>query len=391
MLLTATGCLPLPNAYPLTSRRTAGGFPEVPSNDCKATVLPPLFLMAIFSLYVGAFLMGLFREAFTTLPRKFNARYISGRISWLAGMLMFLYNLPFMLFVFKLGLKRLYTDPETLDQDSEEVMEVFGMLLVEVMLGMRAFAVCLVVAILLSFARWSAIHEASLGLVTSCAATSASAATSSAFVARKAEEFYRPRIQACVHTLSGAPSGASPLRSRGDLSMGKRAAPKQDPGSAKKAKKEEEPQPEASPKAKGKAKAKAKAKAEPKPKAEPAEPKAEPKAAAEPPREAEAPAPSAAAEAEAEQKAAEAAFDLGFEGDDFDDLFLEEGEEEDWLDDDDLLDLESGEEDLFLEVGRRDGGTGMIDHLPDIIVGLQVTLSKVDGRCCPTRFTTPRA
>lgn len=175
-------------------------FPEVPSNDCKATVLPPLFLMAIFSLYVGAFLMGLFREAFTTLPRKFNARYISGRISWLAGMLMFLYNLPFMLFVFKLGLKRLYTDPETLDQDSEEVMEVFGMLLVEVMLGMRAFAVCLVVAILLSFARWSAIHEASLGLVTSCAATSASAATSSAFVARKAEEFYRPRIQACVHS-----------------------------------------------------------------------------------------------------------------------------------------------------------------------------------------------
>ena len=30
----------------------------------------------------------------------------------------FLYNLPFMLFIFKLGLQRLYTDPETMDQAS---------------------------------------------------------------------------------------------------------------------------------------------------------------------------------------------------------------------------------------------------------------------------------
>lgn len=72
---------------------------------------------------------------------------------------MFLYNLPFMLFVLKLGLKRFITDPETLDQDSEEVMEIFGMLLVEVMLGMRALAVCLLVAILLGFSRWMAIQE----------------------------------------------------------------------------------------------------------------------------------------------------------------------------------------------------------------------------------------
>lgn len=71
----------------------------------------------------------------------------------------------------------------------------------------RTASQSLKVAILLSFARWSAIHEASLGLVTSCAATSASAATSSAFVARKAEEFYRPRIQACA--LGGGLAGVA--------------------------------------------------------------------------------------------------------------------------------------------------------------------------------------
>lgn len=36
-----------------------------------------------------------------------------------------------MIFVFRLGLKRLYTDPETLEQDAEEVIEVFGVMLVE--------------------------------------------------------------------------------------------------------------------------------------------------------------------------------------------------------------------------------------------------------------------
>mmetsp|Transcript_2265 Transcript_2265/g.3820 ORF Transcript_2265/g.3820 Transcript_2265/m.3820 type:complete len:223 (-) Transcript_2265:50-718(-) len=139
-------------------------FPDVPQKEYKETVLPPLFLMAIISLYLGAFGIGLFKEALSSpvgarCGGEPTARFILGRISWLLGMLMFLYNLPFMLFVLKLGLKRFITDPETLDQDSEEVMEIFGMLLVEVMLGMRALAVCLLVALLLGFSRWMAIQE----------------------------------------------------------------------------------------------------------------------------------------------------------------------------------------------------------------------------------------
>lgn len=41
-------------------------FPDVPQKDYKETVLPPLFLMAIISLYLGAFGIGLFKEALSS-------------------------------------------------------------------------------------------------------------------------------------------------------------------------------------------------------------------------------------------------------------------------------------------------------------------------------------
>ena len=119
--------------------------------------------------------------------------------------------------------------------------------------------------------------------------------------------------------------------------MGKRAAePKAE--AAKKAKTE------ASPKAKGKAKAKAepKAKAEAKAKAEP-KPKAEPKAAAEPKAEPKDTKAGAKGEEKPEFEHQPHLFDP------FDDMFLEEGLEEEFLDDDDLLDLESEEDDLCFE------------------------------------------
>lgn len=69
--------LPKSNAGPvrnwtlsLPARESPPGLlTRTPPRAARAPSLVPRFLMAIFSLYVGAFLMGLFREAFTTLPR----------------------------------------------------------------------------------------------------------------------------------------------------------------------------------------------------------------------------------------------------------------------------------------------------------------------------------
>eukprot|EP00434_Breviolum_minutum_P024197 symbB.v1.2.021364.t1/scaffold1842.1/size99098/4 len=161
--------------------------------------------MAICSLYLGAFGIGLFKEAFNSPVglasyAEPSTRFILGRLSWLLGMLVFLYNLPFMIFVFKLGLKRFYTDPETFNQDAEEVMEIFGMLLVEVMLGMRALAVCLLVAILLGFSRWVAIQESwAYAVESSVANEHGLRGMRSGLAGRKVlstPEIFRPKIQA---------------------------------------------------------------------------------------------------------------------------------------------------------------------------------------------------